>query len=160
MTDRLHILAENRENILLAETGAMIHNIGKVDEDFLINHKFDYHLYYGDWLYDLINTNKSNKLDRKDIDNINNAHNKFYSQSLKLLLSNLKISFQTPPLNDRVYELREYSSLRKRNLYDKSLLDNLLGGNTSLLGKLLSEAHGLAVGGDKGFTIDHRFSRN
>ncbi len=153
MSDRLNVLAENCNNILLAEIGAMIHNIGKMSEEHLKQGKFQLHLYFGDFLYDLIQTQTGN-INGLDTNNINNAQGKFYSQPLKTLLTNLKISFPTAPLNDREYELREFSYLRIKQLYENKILDNLLGGKTSLLGKLLSEAHGRAVGGDKGFTLE------
>lgn len=156
MPNRLNILAENRDDILLAEIGAMIHNIGKMSTEHLIDQNFNLHLYFGDWLFDLLNANsglQNNKNWQGHWNQAQSAQGKFYPQSLKTILANLQVSFSTPPLNDRRYELREFSSLRKRELYD-GRLDNLLGGKTSLLGKLLSEAHGRAVGGDKGFTLE------
>ena len=52
MSNPLDILAQERDNILLAEIGAMIHNIGKMSEEHLIQQNFSTHLYFGDFLYD------------------------------------------------------------------------------------------------------------
>ncbi|MBN2533557.1 MAG: CRISPR-associated protein Csx11 [Spirochaetales bacterium] len=157
MNDLLKVLADNRDNILLAEIGAMIHNIGKMSKEHLIELKFDYHKYFGDWLYDLLvsKPNVQNDKDwKEEWKHAQKAYDKFYPRQLKSLLSDLKVSFNVPPLNDRQYELREFSSLIIKNLYNKQKLDNVLGNKTSLLGKLLEESHSRAVGGDKGFILN------
>lgn len=152
MSDLLQILANNRDNILLSEIGALIHNLGKMSEEHLFQHEFDLHLFFGDFLYDILKQHPELHGHNYWV-NAQKAQSKFYPPQLMDLLKKLKISFDIPPLNDRSYELREFSSLRMRNLYNDKFLDNLLNEKTSLLGKLLSEAHGRAVGADKGFTI-------
>ena len=47
-------IVDERANILLAEMGAMIHNLGKMSRTHLIDLKIELHLYFGDWLYDLL----------------------------------------------------------------------------------------------------------
>ncbi len=160
MSERLKVLADNRDNILLAEIGAMIHNIGKMSEEHLISQDFNLHLYFGDWLYDLLIGNPGLQSDnnwKSHWDLAQKAQGKFYPQSLKTLLSNLKISFPTAPLNDRLYELREFSSTIIKDLYkeqsEQPILDKALEGKTSRLSKMLEVAHSRSVGGDKGFTL-------
>ena len=148
-------IEKDRANILLAEMGAMIHNLGKMSKEHLIELKTELHLYFGDWLYDLLNGNPSLQADRNWQSHWNKAkeaHGKFYPDSFKSLLQTTTIKFDQSPLNDREYHLREFSTLRKRDLYQNDKLTNLVGA-TSILGRLLAEAHGMAAGGDKGFVL-------
>lgn len=156
MSNPLDILAQERDNILLAEIGAMIHNLGKMSEEHLIQQKFDWHLYFGDFLYDLLKNRPDLQNDSDWKENwkySQDVHGKFYPAGMKQLLKDIKVSFSrnTPPFNDRVYELREFSSLIIKDLYPDRLKDML--GQTSWLGALLEQAHSRTVGADKGFLL-------